>query len=367
MERRTLLTGFAAIGAATLIGCSSDDDQARADHATPSKTPTTTQTTAASVNPKVASTIATGLNVPWGIVFLDNGDALVSQRDEGRSSASRRRGKVTKVGDVKGASGGARGRGRPAGHRARPRRRVHAVRVHHHRLGRPGRTPDARRRLVSARRSRILTGIAIGVAPPRRSAAVRPRTDTCSSPRATPATVRWRRTGTRSTARSCASTRTARRPPATRSATAPGPTGTATSRAWPSTPTDGCGPREFGDKAARRAQPDQARRQLRLADVEGKSDNKDFVNPKVTWGTDECSPAGLAITRSTAFLGALQGECLFAVPLDGEDAGKPKAYFGGEHGRIRSVATAPDGALWVTTSNTDGRGDLPRTTTASSA
>jgi glucose/arabinose dehydrogenase len=84
----------------------------------------------------------------------------------------------------------------------------------------------------------------------------------------------------------------------------------------------------------------------------------DFINPKVTWGTDECSPAGVTITRSTAFIGALQGECLFAVRLDGEDVAKPRAYFGGDHGRIRSVTTAPDGALWVTTSNTDGRGDL---------
>ena len=45
------------------------------------------------------------------------------------------------------------------------------------------------------------------------------------------------------------------------------------------------------------------------------------------------------------------------MPLDGKKAGKPKAYFAGDHGRIRSVVTAPDGTLWVTTSNTDGRGE----------
>ena len=66
-------------------------------------------------------------------------------------------------------------------------------------------------------------------------------------------------------------------------------------------------------------------------------------------------PAGLAITRSTAFVGALQGQCLFSVALDGTDAARPKAHFARDHGRIRNVAVARDGSLWVTTSNTDGR------------
>jgi glucose/arabinose dehydrogenase len=43
------------------------------------------------------------------------------------------------------------------------------------------------------------------------------------------------------------------------------------------------------------------------------------------------------------------------VPLDGTKAGKPRAYFSNDYGRIRGVAVAPDGALWMTTSNTDGR------------
>ena len=33
--------------------------------------------------PRVAGTIADGLNVPWGIVFLADGRALVAQRDAG--------------------------------------------------------------------------------------------------------------------------------------------------------------------------------------------------------------------------------------------------------------------------------------------
>jgi glucose/arabinose dehydrogenase len=71
------------------------------------------------------------------------------------------------------------------------------------------------------------------------------------------------------------------------------------------------------------------------------------------------APAGLAITRSTAFVAALQGQCLFAVPLDGTKAGRPTSYAEG-HGRIRNAVVAPDGSLWVTTSNTDGRLDPGR-------
>ena len=55
-------------------------------------------------------------------------------------------------------------------------------------------------------------------------------------------------------------------------------------------------------------------------------------------------------------LGALRGQCLWSVPLSGPDKGQKTRYFFQEFGRIRAVAAAPDGSLWIGTSNRDGRG-----------
>jgi len=91
-------------------------------------------------------------------------------------------------------------------------------------------------------------------------------------------------------------------------------------------------------------------------DFEGASTNPDYVTPKVTWPVAECSPSGMAIMQSTAFIAALRGERLWSVPLAGTEVGEPQDHFVGAYGRLRTVVVAPDQSLWVTTSNTDGRG-----------
>lgn len=75
--------------------------------------------------------------------------------------------------------------------------------------------------------------------------------------------------------------------------------------------------------------------------------------PDVTW-----APASAIYANGSLFFGGLRGEVLYEAVLD-EDEGKIKelrAYFHNTYGRIRTVNLGPDGALYFTTSNTDGRG-----------
>jgi aldose sugar dehydrogenase len=80
--------------------------------------------------------------------------------------------------------------------------------------------------------------------------------------------------------------------------------------------------------------------------------------------TPACAPASAAFYRGAAlakfrgnlFFGCLRGEGLQRVVLDGRRVLSEERMFGGRYGRIRDVAEGPDGALYFSTSNRDGRG-----------
>jgi glucose/arabinose dehydrogenase len=91
--------------------------------------------------------------------------------------------------------------------------------------------------------------------------------------------------------------------------------------------------------------------------VEGKGDLDEFRNPHVTWSTADASPSGLAFADGSLWAAALRGERLWEIPVTGKGTAEPKDWFVGDYGRIRTVTVAPNGNLWVTTSNRDGRGE----------
>lgn len=90
-------------------------------------------------------------------------------------------------------------------------------------------------------------------------------------------------------------------------------------------------------------------------EVEGIAGRDGFIDPVQQWAPESASPSGIAIAAGSIFIANLRGERLREVPLD--DLSASAEYFVGELGRLRDVVVAPDGALWVLTNNTDGRGD----------
>lgn len=89
--------------------------------------------------------------------------------------------------------------------------------------------------------------------------------------------------------------------------------------------------------------------------VEGIAGRDGFIDPVRQWTPDAASPSGIAFARGSIFVANLRGERLREVPLD--DLAASAEHYTGEYGRLRDVTVAPDGALWLLTNNTDGRGD----------
>ena len=93
--------------------------------------------------------------------------------------------------------------------------------------------------------------------------------------------------------------------------------------------------------------------------AEGVSADESFIDPIQQWPPSEASPSGIAIADEHIYMTALRGQRLWEIPV--EDPGTSVPHFDDDYGRLRDVITGPDGALWLLTNNTDGRGD-PATT-----
>ncbi|QWC85503.1 PQQ-dependent sugar dehydrogenase [Nocardioidaceae bacterium] len=88
----------------------------------------------------------------------------------------------------------------------------------------------------------------------------------------------------------------------------------------------------------------------------GEDAPEEFRDPARQWATSEASPSGLAYADGSLWMAALRGNRLWQVPVTQGGTGEPVPHLVGDFGRLRTVAVAPDGRLWVTTSNRDGRG-----------
>lgn len=89
--------------------------------------------------------------------------------------------------------------------------------------------------------------------------------------------------------------------------------------------------------------------------VEGMAGDPRFADPVQQWSPSEASPSGMAHADGRLWIANLRGQSLREVDL--ASPGESTVRWLAEHGRMRDVVLAPDGALWVLTNNTDGRGD----------
>ncbi len=91
-----------------------------------------------------------------------------------------------------------------------------------------------------------------------------------------------------------------------------------------------------------------------------------FIDPVFVWTAHAVPPAGLAFHRGDLFVATLGEGALVRLELAADEGGY--AVAGVEHwfargandavlGRLRDVVEGPDGALYILTSNRDGRGD----------
>ena len=65
--------------------------------------------------------------------------------------------------------------------------------------------------------------------------------------------------------------------------------------------------------------------------------------------------------KNNFFFGALKGESIIRLVMDGRKIVSRDNLLEKQYGRIREIAEAPNGSIWFSTSNRDGRGDAAKT------
>jgi glucose/arabinose dehydrogenase len=92
--------------------------------------------------------------------------------------------------------------------------------------------------------------------------------------------------------------------------------------------------------------------------IQGDDAREGLITPILNSGRDDTwAPSGLAYYKGLLIFTGLRGQALYstAVDIDGQ-VGSLTSYLKNKYGRLRAIVAGPDGYLYITTSNTDGRG-----------
>ncbi len=93
--------------------------------------------------------------------------------------------------------------------------------------------------------------------------------------------------------------------------------------------------------------------------ADGAGSDSKLTNPMFSWTVAESGCSGVAVLEQTVATACLLGKRvnLLNVTENGTVLGTPQSLLVGEYGRLRGLVTAPDGSLWAGTSNQEDAGD----------
>jgi glucose/arabinose dehydrogenase len=81
-----------------------------------------------------------------------------------------------------------------------------------------------------------------------------------------------------------------------------------------------------------------------------------MIRPEIYAEGTTWAPAGAAYTNGSIYFAGLRGETLYEAKIQDGTVQQLLKHWEGRFGRLRAVERGPDGDLYVSTSNTDGRG-----------
>jgi glucose/arabinose dehydrogenase len=91
----------------------------------------------------------------------------------------------------------------------------------------------------------------------------------------------------------------------------------------------------------------------------GSCNQAGFIAPKRTYSVGSGSCSGITIVRDVLYVACLKGARIYRAQISGSSLTNVQTFFQGAHGRLRTVEPAPDGGLWLTTSNDGDKDSTP--------
>lgn len=76
-----------------------------------------------------------------------------------------------------------------------------------------------------------------------------------------------------------------------------------------------------------------------------------FIAPKRTYPVASGSCSGITIIRDALYVACQRGTRLYRAAISGSNLTNVQTFFNGTFGRLRTVEPAPDGGMWMATSN----------------